>query len=110
MELLQTNPALLAVLVLVLLVCELAGIYFGVTWRTDFESRKRNKFKFLISEVDLLRLDTTTGRVVKITENNEEIIHYGKKIASYINSFDLVQSGEHYIIYDTSTGYSRYLI
>ena len=43
-------------------------------------------------------------------ENNEEIIHYGKKFASYINSFDLVQSGEHYIIYDTSTGYSRYLI
>lgn len=96
---------MLTILSLALLVCECFGIFMGFMLRESHAARKKDRFRFIKSENGILRLDTTTGQVVLLARGVETVIHGGKRFSSYVKSFDLVETGGTYVLYDTSTGF-----
>lgn len=97
-------------IILCLLLAELGGFCVGFQIKNHINLMKQNRYKFFETVYGILRLNTCSGEVKLILPSKEDkIIFEGRRFSGTVKTYDIVNTGNLYLLVHTSSGYFSFL-
>ncbi len=91
-------------------IAEIGGIDIGFQIKKHRDLLNQKRYKYFEIPNGILKLNTCSGEVYFISINKEEkLIHEGKRFPDSVETYDIENTGNYYLLIHTGRGYFTFL-